>query len=95
MLGHSNKSPLSQGDAEEIAIRALSFLAGEPEHLSRFMALSGMDPDDIAEQAASPHFQIALLGHLMSDEALLLTFCGNENIAPELIAPAHYVLGGR
>ncbi len=94
MLHSSRKPPLSRKEAEEIAIRALSFLAGDPERISRFMALSGMDPADIAENASSAFFQTALLEHLLSDETLLLTFCGNENIAPELIAPAHHILGG-
>jgi Protein of unknown function (DUF3572) len=94
MLRPSGKSVLSRQNAEEIAIRALSFLANDPEHMSRFMALSGMEPDDIAKNAASSFFQVALLEHLMGDEALLLTFCGNENIAPELIAPAHHILEG-
>ena len=92
MLKHSQKSPLSRKDAEEIAVRTLSFLANDPERLSRFMALSGMGVEEIRNNATAPFFQQALLDHLMSDEALLLTFCGNENIDPQLIAPAHQLL---
>lgn len=94
MLRSSGKTALTRQDAEEIAIRALSFLASAPDHMSRFMAVSGMEPSDIAENAGSGFFQVALLEHLMGDEALLLSFCGNENIAPELIAPAHHLLEG-
>ena len=94
MLKQTGKSAISRQDAEEIAIRALSFLANDFDHMSRFMALSGMGPEDIASNASSTSFQIALLEHLMGDEALLLTFCGNENINPQLIAPAHQLLGG-
>jgi hypothetical protein len=92
MYRQSSQSTISHQDAEEIAIRILSFLAGEADRISRFMALSGMEPGEIAENAASSSFQAALLDYLMNDEALLLTFCSNENIAPELIAPAHHIL---
>ena len=94
MLGKSSLTSLSAQDAEKIAIRALGFLASEPDHLARFMNLTGMEPDDIANNASSSHFQTALLDHLMSDETLLLTFCGNENIDPAMIAPAHHILSG-
>ena len=95
MFANSSKSALSRSKAEEVAIRALAFLASEPDHISRFMALSGLGPEDIAQSAATSEFQVALLDHLMGDEALLLTFCSNENISPELIAPARHALGGR
>ena len=94
MLKSSKKPPLNREDAQEIAIRALSFLAGDEQHMSRFLALSGMGAQDIRDNADQAGFQVALLEHLMSDEALLLTFCGNENIDPQLIAPAHHLLEG-
>jgi len=94
MLRQSQNSPLSREDAREIAIRALTFLAGDAEHMSRFLALSGMGLQDIRTNAQEAPFQAALLEHLMDDEALLLTFCGNENIDPQLIAPALHLLEG-
>ena len=56
------------------------------------MNFTGMEPDDIAANAGSAHFQAALLEHLLRDETLLLTFCGNENIDPALIEPARHLL---
>ena len=94
MFGQSRKSPLHREEAQEIAIRALTFLAADEERISRFLALSGMGPQELRETADSPAFHVALLEYLMSDEALLLTFCGNENIDPQLIAPAHHLLEG-
>jgi len=94
MLGHSRKLPLNHKEAQEIAIRTLTFLAGDAEHMSRFLALSGMGPQDIRDNANEAFFHVALLEHLMCDETLLLTFCGNENIDPQLIAPAHHLLQG-
>lgn len=92
MFTKSSHTTVSMEQAEKIAIRALTFLASEPDHLAKFMNITGMEPDDIASNASSAFFQAALLEHLMRDETLLLTFCGNENIDPALIAPAHQVL---
>ncbi len=92
MLKKTDRYPLSNSQAEEMAIRALNFLAGDKDHMSRFMKLSGLEPGDIAGSIRLPSFQIALLDHLMSDETLLLTFCANENIDPQLVAPALHLL---
>ena len=34
-----------QAAAEELAIAALGFIAGEPEQLGRFLAMTGIGPD--------------------------------------------------
>ena len=94
MLQKSSHTTLSMEQAEKIAIHALTFLASEPDHLAKFMNITGMEPDDIAGNAGTAFFQAALLEHLMRDETLLLTFCGNENIDPALISPAHQMLAG-
>ena len=94
MLRKSSHTTLSTSQAEELAIRALTFLASEPDHLAKFMNFTGMEPDDIAASAGTAHFQAALLEHLLRDETLLLTFCGNENIDPALIEPARHLLSG-
>ena len=94
MFNKASHKSLSLSQAEKIAIRVLTFLAGEPDQMAKFMNLTGMEPNDIANNASSVHFQAALLEHLLRDETLLLTFCGNENIDPALITPAHQVLSG-
>ncbi len=94
MFTKTSHTTLSMAQAEKIAILALTFLASEPDHLAKFMNITGMEPDDIAANASSTFFQAALLEHLMRDETLLLSFCGNENIDPAQIAPAHHLLSG-
>jgi hypothetical protein len=94
MMKSAHNSSLSAPEAEKIALRLLTFMAGEPDHMSRFMALTGMGPDELRANAGSSHFQVAMLDHLLEDETLLLTFCTNQNISPELIAPARHVLSG-
>ncbi len=78
--------------AETIALSALAFLADDLQRLSRFLALTGLGPQELKEQARSPRILAAVLGHLLQDESLLLVFAANGGIDPELIAPAQAVL---
>ncbi len=81
-------------NAEALAIQALGFLAGDPERLERFLALSGLGPENLREAAAEPGFLAAVLDHIGSDEALLLTFAGEAGVDPTAIAKARQALGG-
>jgi hypothetical protein len=74
--------------AEGIAVQGLAFLAEEPARLSRFLAVTGLAPDQIREQVKAPQFLAAVLEHLAGDESLLLVFAANTMIAPETITPA-------
>ena len=72
--------------AEVTALKALTFLACEPERLQRFMDLSGLDIQTIRDSAADPSFLGGLLDHLLGDQTLLLLFAESARIAPERIA---------
>jgi Protein of unknown function (DUF3572) len=78
--------------AETIALSALAFLAGDIGRLGRFLALTGIGPGELKAEARTPEVLAAVLNHLLQDESLLLVFCAQDNIAPELIAPAHTCL---
>lgn len=78
--------------AESIAISALAFLAGDNGRLGRFLALTGIGPGELKAEARTPGVLAAVLNHLLQDESLLLVFCAHDNLAPELIAPAHACL---
>jgi hypothetical protein len=80
--------------AEAIGAQALGFLAGEPQRFARFLALTGVDLDEVRANAGSPELLAAVLAHLASDESLLLTFAAETHIAPEDIAPALAILQG-
>jgi hypothetical protein len=78
--------------AEVLAARALAFLAAEPGQLARFLALTGLGPDDIRRQIGSPELFTAVLEHLAQDEPLLLVFAAGAQIAPEDVGRALAVL---
>ena len=83
---------LSLDEAEAIGFRALAFLAEDPARLGRFLALTGMRPDQLREEAASPANALAVLDHLMGDESLLLVFAANAGMTPEAVASAYRLL---
>ena len=83
---------LSVDQAEAIGLRALAFLAEDPARLSRYLALTGMFPDQLRDEAASPANALAVLDHLMGDESLLLVFAANASMTPETVAFAYHLL---
>jgi hypothetical protein len=85
---------LTREGAEEIAIKGLQFLAGEPEALGRFLALSGIGPQDLRAAAAEPGFLAGVLEFFLEDESLLLAFAAGAAIRPTMIAAARHALAG-
>ena len=85
---------LDRGAAESLAIQALTFLASEPGRLGRFLALTGIGPDQIRLVAASPGFLAGVLEHLASDEAMLIAFADDANVAPGEVERARRALAG-
>jgi hypothetical protein len=81
-----------EADAEALAIKALSFLAGRPEELGRFLALTGIDPAGLRHAAAEPGFLGGVLDFLLQDEALMMVFADAEGVPPTALARARHRL---
>ncbi|RYC17622.1 DUF3572 domain-containing protein [Ciceribacter ferrooxidans] len=77
---------------EETAIAVLTWLAGEPEMLGRFLALSGTRADQLRQAINDPGFLAGMLDFLMGHEPTLIAFCDASGIAPETVVKAwrHY-----
>jgi len=88
------KQPMRRDREEAIALAGLTFLAEDGPRLGRFLALTGMGPQDVRDKAGSDELLAAVLTHLLEDESLLLAFAGMKGFAPEEIAPAHTLLAG-
>lgn len=80
--------------ATEIAIKALGYIASEDDRLSRFMALTGVEPADIREAATQPAFLTGVLDYFLGFEPDLLEFAQAMEVPPETIAVARQVLAG-
>jgi hypothetical protein len=80
--------------AEALAIQALTYIAGDPERLGRFLATTGIGPAEIRSAAGEPGFLTGVLEYLASDDRLVTEFAATANIDPGDIAQAHVALGG-
>jgi hypothetical protein len=74
--------------AEMLAIQGLTFLAAEPERLGRFLALSGIGPEDIRAAAQERGFLAGVLEHMLGDEELLVAFAESAGIDAAWVARA-------
>jgi hypothetical protein len=83
---------LTVAGAEDIAIRALGFLASEPERLGRFLSVTGLGPENLRAAAREPRFLASVIDHVAGDETLLMALASNLNLAPETIAQANAIL---
>ena len=92
--GRANR-PDRSAAAEALAVAALAFIAGEPERLGRFLAMSGIGPDSIRAAAREPQFLLGVLDHLAADEALLIAFAAENAIPPSAVMEARDTIAGR
>jgi len=83
---------MTEEDAQVIGLKGLSFLAEDPEIFTGFFQLTGMSAEDIRANASETSTIIGILDYLLSDENLLLSFCSQEHIAPELPRTARMIL---
>lgn len=80
--------------ADEIAVAILTWLGQEPDMLSRFLSLSGLDAGDLRQFSRSPGFAAALMEFVMAHEPSLMAFCSQSGLAPETVAAAWARLSG-
>jgi hypothetical protein len=80
--------------AEKMAIAALSYLAAEPEELARFLALSGIEANNVREAAREPAFLPGILDYVIRDERLLIAVAAHIEVEPQAIVLAHQLIAG-
>ncbi len=81
--------PLPTAAEEDlIAIRALTFIGGDPNRAQRFLAVSGLMPGDLREAAADPAFLTGVMDYLVADEPLLMAFAETAGLDPETVVRA-------
>ncbi len=77
-----------------LAVQALSFIAEEPQSLSRFLDTSGISAGEIRTAAAEPGFLAGVLEYMLGDESLLRAFADRAGIDPTELRRATSALGG-
>jgi hypothetical protein len=81
-------------DAEALALKALSYLADDPQRLGAFLAATGLGPESVRAAASDPGFLPAVLDHLIGNETALLEFAAAEQIDPAAVVTARNALAG-
>jgi hypothetical protein len=81
-------------EAEELAIKILGWLTQDPDMMSRFLALSGIEAGSIRQAAREPGFFAGLTGFLMNHEPTLMTFCEQNAVKADFVAACHHKLNG-
>jgi Protein of unknown function (DUF3572) len=82
----------SPDSARSLAVSALTFIAADPDRLSRFLGITGLGPDNLRTAAADPAFLGSVLDYLVADEKLLVDFAADTGLKPETVARAHEAL---
>jgi Protein of unknown function (DUF3572) len=85
---------MSAQAAIEMAQDFVGFLASDDDRLMRFLSLSGIDHTQLREQLGDASFLGFILDFALQDEAQLLEFAANRNMAPETILMARSKLPG-
>ena len=93
-MQHHSRYPANKDEAEALAVTALSAIAADPQLLSRFLALTGLEPQTLRHAAGEPGFLTSVTNFLMTDESTLVAFAANEGLRPEAVARAHAFLSG-
>ncbi|MEX2299140.1 MAG: DUF3572 domain-containing protein [Dongiaceae bacterium] len=86
--------PNTPPDAETLALIALAYVASDDALLPRFLALSGLDLDDLRARAQDPVMLGAVLDFLMAHEPDLIAFAEAQEILPAAVARARRALPG-
>lgn len=75
-----------------IALAGVGFLAAEPEWMDRFVALSGLDGEELKTRLDDPVVLGGVLGFVMSDDTMAEPFCRAEGLTPQELLYAQHLL---
>jgi hypothetical protein len=75
-------------EAETIAVKALGFVAADPELLPRFLAITGIEAHSIRRAANEPGFLAGVLQFILAHEPTLLRFAAETGTPPASVGKA-------
>jgi hypothetical protein len=87
-------APMGRAQAEDLAVRAMAWMASDAELTGRFLATAGAGPEELRARAADPDFLGFVLDFLLADEVALVAFAAAEGIRPEQPMRARAALAG-
>lgn len=75
-----------------VALRALEWLAGQPDEMNAFMTHCGISVSDIPRQANDPAFLAAVLSFIATRDWQMIEAAAAQAVAPEELARANATL---
>jgi hypothetical protein len=94
MPGRERIGAVSGEETESVAVQILVWLTGQPELMSRFLGLTGIEASGIRQAAGEPGFLAGVIGFVMAHEPTLLAFCEESGYGAQHVAACHRALAG-
>lgn len=88
MQSNFKTSKLAAADPRETAIAVLAWLANEPDLFSRFLALTGVEPQQVRGAVNDPDFLAGMMDFVMNHEPTAMAFCEASGVTPEALTAA-------
>ena len=85
---------MQQDFAEQVAIKALGWLASNDDLMPVFLGATGSSAEDLRAQASDPAFLTAVLDFLCMDDAWVVAFCDHAGLSYEVPLQARQALPG-
>ncbi len=83
-----NDKQMPRDAVDAIAIRALGFIANDPDLLPRFLDLTGIAAHDIRRAADEPGFLAGVLRFILAHEPTLMQFAEASAVHPQDVSRA-------
>ena len=80
--------------AETVALKALGWLASQEDMLGGFLGTSGLAPDELRQRAGEPEFLGSVLDYILTDDAWVMAFCDENDLACDVPLAARRALPG-
>jgi hypothetical protein len=87
-------APVDEIGALSIGVKAVEFLACEPELLKRFLSFSGLSVEQLRREASRPAFFTGLLDFIVDHQPTLEAFAMRMELRPEDAVAARAILAG-
>lgn len=85
---------ISRDGAEQLAVKAIVWLAGNDELLPIFMGSTGADESAFRDGLTKSEFQASVFEFIMMDDAWVIAFCDKEGIPYDRLMQARAALPG-
>ncbi|MGD9912833.1 MAG: DUF3572 domain-containing protein [Rhizobiaceae bacterium] len=86
------KQTSTRADGEAMAITALGFVAADPALLPRFLAITGIEAQQIRQAAREPGFLAGVLDFVLAHEPTLLAFAETTGNRADAVMAARRAL---